>query len=233
MMACEVQVIRLLVTAALLAVSRPGSALAQDLQLGLKAGFTRADLLEIPSEDWHSRTSLAGGALVATRVTRWLGIRSEVLLMPKNVFKSEVLDGPDGPMDRRFDRKPLYLEIPVLAQLTLPGLPSPLPSLLLGLAGSFELSCTETFSFRRLSDGVKLVEQDGECDRRLTAPESPEIGGVVGLLAQLPVGGLTLGLEARYTRGLYDLGNSRFPEERNFPEHRTAALSVLLEVMRE
>jgi hypothetical protein len=75
------------------------------------------------------------------------------------------------------------------------------------------LSCTETFS-TRLADEVKLVEEEGECDRRLTEPESPEIGAVVGLLAELPVGGLTLGLEA----------------ERNFPEHRNAAVSVLIQV---
>ena len=224
---------RLLVIVALALPFQPVSAPAQDLQLGLRAGFIRADLLEIPSEEWHPRTSLAGGAFVATRVNRWLGIRSEVLLMPKKVFKSEISDSPDGPFEIRRERDPLYLEIPVLAHLTVPGLPAPVPGLVLGLAGSFELSCTETSFTRRLADGVRLSENRLACDRRLTAPESPEIGAVVGLLGQVPVGGLMLGLEARYTRGLYDLGNSRYAAERNFPEHRTAALSVLVEVMRQ
>jgi len=217
----------LLIAAVLLALPPPAVALGQGVEFGIKAGLSRSDFRGRASDEWNARSGPAGGVFVDLRLSHWLSIRSELFLTPKEVFKSDTV----GSVEIRFDRTPLYLDVPVLARITFPNLRSPVkPGLLLGFALSFELACTETSFSRDLTDGVTLNERAGDCALRLTVPESPEIGAVIGLVTELRVVGVPVGLEARYTRGLFDLGHSRFAAEQNFPEYRNAVASVLMYV---
>lgn len=106
-----------------------------------------------------------------------------------------------------------YVELPVLVRVQLPARIS--PHLGVGLAPRIRVRC-------RLTD-VALVEVTG-CDDPLVGREwsTFDLGGVVGLGADIALGRGVLVLDARFTAGLLDPGKGALPPGRT----RTIGLRI-------
>ena len=175
-------------------------ATAQLLTFGAKGGATFSSVSDPDGyfSDVGSRSgSVLGGFLSVG--TGPLALRGEVLLVQKGFS-----GGREG-SDIDFDVD--YVEIPVLLMLRL-GTGPIRPSVYGGAAVGFERSCSVS------ATGVNVVAE-GDCDRPdlELERESTDLGAVVGAEVMFGLGGVSVVVDGRYTRGLTTLDASDDPDE--------------------
>lgn len=115
-----------LLVALILSVMMSGTALAEGVTFGVKAGMVFASVSDVPEVifedhlDWDSssRMGMAGGVYMNYPVTRYFSFQSELLFVMKGYeYKLFERVGVEG-----FDLKARinYIEIPLIARLTIP-----------------------------------------------------------------------------------------------------------------
>jgi hypothetical protein len=201
----------------------------QAVVLGIKAGGVLSDLRGQGSSEWASTTGATFGAFAGLAVREWFTIQLEVLLTQKGTVRRQVSSTPQFVFERATRIRPLYLEVPVMASVSVPVSGSATRvGLLLGVQAAFSLTCRETSTPRVLSGTYPSLPPvlEYECSRRLTSPESPEIAVLVGTLLDVELARVPFTLEFRYAPSVFDLAHSPYPAERNFAEHHYVALAV-------
>jgi len=206
-----------------------GSALAQALALGLRAGASSTRF--VSDEGWEHRLGAAGGVLLSLGLHDLLALQVEFLVAEAG---AHFPGNPDG-----FPRWPdkdvglTYLQMPVLARLQLrsmmPGFIRPTAHL--GPALSVLVSC----NYARQGPDRFLDAPEGEpvsCRSRHPAvrdaggavpdigvpfaqPRAYDVGVVAGAGVEVVVGTSLVTFEARYGRGFLSVDRLGIPAARN------------------
>lgn len=170
-----------------LCLTTAGSARAQNVAIGGKAGLNvaRWDVGGIEGE--ASRKAFVGGIFLAFEVTGGFTFQPEFLLNFRGV-------SGEGTSLRRVELT--YVELPVLFKFGVPVTGHVKPTFFAGPALAFELSCT-------VNDGP-------DCDAESLGAntvdiKSTDLGAVIGGGVDLMLGKTFVTLEGRYTFGLTDL----------------------------
>jgi hypothetical protein len=172
-----------------LGIFLPFSAQAQSTEFGFKGGINIATYGGDDAEDLDSRTGIIVGGSFAFNLSPMFSIQPELLY----AMKGAKSDDEFGSFTVKHD----YLELPVLARLTIPTAPgsSFRPSLFAGPALGIELSC----DLEGTDEGVTLSASCSDFD---LDTKTVDFGMVFGGELGLDRGGMRIGLEARYNLGL-------------------------------
>jgi hypothetical protein len=193
----------------LLALFLPFSAQAQSTEFGFKGGVNIATFSGDEVGDADSRIGMIVGGSFAFNVSPMFSIQPELLYAMKGAKFSD----PDFSVTFKHD----YLEIPILARLTVPTAPgsSLRPSLLAGPALGIELSC----DIEGQEDGVTV---SSSCSNFDLNTKSTDFGLVFGGELGIDRGGMRIGLELRYNLGL-----TSFPDEEGAGDVKHRAFSIM------
>jgi hypothetical protein len=211
----------LLAALALATVTAAGAAAQDDgAAFGLKGGLSlasfRGDGASYESRDQvldpGRRTGIVVGAFVALPVGRTVAIQPEALYVQKGATYTAA---PGAELLYQVD----YLEVPLLLKLRL-GSGSTRGALLAGPAAGFRLN------------GTVIARSPGEEESTADVSDmlrSVDWGLVLGAGVDFAAGSGALGLEARYTWGLTDLGKEPGPgQTRGSFNPRNGVLSLLV-----
>ncbi len=164
-------------------------------------------------DDTDTRGDVCGGLFATLALNEWFALQPELLYAAKGIDKSERSDG--APISIKLH----YIELPVLAKLTIPTHTMLTPSLFVGPALAFNVGAkvkpNDIYSVD-VSDLVKTVD----------------FGWTFGGGLDFDLAGLRLTLDARYTLGLTDISDipaelkARFPRSDVDFKNRSIALMV-------
>ena len=173
------------------------SAAAQSpVSFGLKGGFNISNLSGDEFEDFDTRIGLMIGAVLDINLPMLpIGIESGIYYTQKGVSYSESEDFFGEIVDINGKIKLDYIEVPVLAKISL-GPPGPLsPHLLAGPYVGFNLNAEFEFSANGESDSEDISNEINSTD----------FGLLVGVGVDFNLGLTKLNVQARYTYGLNDI----------------------------
>jgi hypothetical protein len=170
---------------------------AGTLQAGVKGGVNLANtrVEDTSSEMSDSRLGMALGGFVAIPVSPLFSIQPEALFS----MKGDQASNGDATATLQLD----YIEVPVLAKLTLAPEAAAHPSVFLGPSLGINIGAKAKL------EGDPLIP-DSETDVK-DATKSTDFGLVMGGGVEMPVGAAgtqSIGLDVRYNLGLTSIDNS-------------------------
>ncbi len=181
------------VIAALILIPSAAQAQAQPVTAGIKGGLSISNIdfsAEGLTATFNKRYGVIAGAFVGRDFRENFGIQIEGLFVQKGTKSNDlVFDEGDDPVELDFLIN--YLEIPVLAQVTLKASDNASVRLFGGPAFAFKLSQTEKI------DGEKAPSEDE------SALKAYDMGLTVGAGCQVR----KVGVEFRYTYGFVNINN--------------------------
>ena len=199
--------------ALLITASFAGTLFAQGLTgKGVKVGINIAKFGGDDAEDLDSKIGLAIGGFITYSVNDRFAIQPEVFYTMKGA-KSEVEDFVGETITSTLSFN--YLEIPVLAKLTIPTEGAVEPNVFLGPALAINLSADSKTEFAGVELEVDLKE----------FTKSVDFGLVVGAGAAYAMGEADLTVDARYTLGLATIDD---PEEGDAADVKNQVISVMV-----
>lgn len=178
----------------MIALSASARASEKNLFFGVKVGTTFSDLdiglstggLDIHRDvDTDTRAGLCGGLFASLALTRWFSVQPEVLYSAKGQSNKEAEGNPGIKLH--------YVEVPLLAKLTIPTETIVSPNLFFGPSMAFKVDA-------RLK-GSDLSVDIGDYIKTM------DIGLVFGGGLDFALRSLKLTVDARYTLGLRDIGD--------------------------
>ncbi|MFW6080031.1 MAG: porin family protein [Gemmatimonadota bacterium] len=196
------------------AVQQPLS--AQSITLGAKAGATFATVGgdEAVSDAASNRTGLSFGATAEFGVSPLLSIQPELLFVQKG---AEFADSDFGDATFNFN----YLEIPVLAKISVPSAGLASPYLYVGPSISFQSGCS-------ISSEDQGVSAELDCDNDLVdiPTNSVDFGFLGGVGLGVGMGPGEVAVDVRYNLGLADVVDT--PEGEDVTSIKNRAFGVSL-----
>lgn len=165
----------------------------QGVRLGLKGGVASSTVYgdEIEDGEAESLTRFAGGVFMEFGVAPLLSIQPELLLSLKGASTIDKSGGDDSG-----DVRLSYIEVPVLAKITLGGAPLR-PSIFAGPAVAFNTSCEVEFD---AVPGVDFECGDEEAD--VVDRKSTEFSAIFGVGLAQSLGLIDFVVDGRYNVGL-------------------------------
>jgi len=190
----------------------PASALAKQNLIGLRAGVNVSTLEGDEPADFQSVNRRVFGFVSVFRLTRWIAFQPEALIsgkgaegsVPTNVFGSSSLTGMV---------ELNYFEIPLLLRVTPPLSSRAQPYIYAGpsVAANLSANATGTIGGRPFDDSIDNVVTDGD------------LGLVIGGGVDVSVSKVVLELDARYTKGLLPVDETRLTVD---PKNRTWSFTL-------
>lgn len=161
----------------------------QGIRLGVKGGVASSTVYgdAVDDEEVGSLTRFVGGAFVEFGIAPLLSIQPELLYSLKGGASEGVADAGELRL--------AYIEIPVLAKITLGGAPLR-PSIFAGPAVAFNTSC----EFEEVASPA--VECDAIPDEDAVEPKSAEFSAIFGLGFAQSLGPVAFVVDGRYNVGL-------------------------------
>jgi len=166
---------------------------------GLKAGLNIANLRGDDMEDWDSKMGFSAGGFITYSINDMFAIQPEVLFTMKGAKYEEEILGETLKATTSLN----YLEIPVLAKLSMPTQGSVKPNLFVGPSLAILLSAKGKVEYAGESEEVDIKDDTKSIDLGLV------FGGGVDFDLGPDKGKLTA--DVRYTLGLTSIDES--PEE--------------------
>jgi len=184
---------------------------AQGLTAGLKAGMNIANIHGDNVEDvWDSKIGICAGGFIACSLSDLFAIQPELLFTMKGAKAEEEVLGETMKVTMKLN----YLEIPVLAKLSIPIPGTVKPSLFVGPSLAIKLS------------GKGKVEYAGESEERdIEDLKSTDFGLVFGGGVDFALGQGKLTVDARYTLGLT---TTREPEDGEEVDVKNGVISIMV-----
>jgi hypothetical protein len=180
-----------LIAICLMAVARDAGA-QESAAVGAQVGYSRADLTGANSDLVASRQGAITGVYLHLPMNRVLSVRPEVLFSLKGGRTVALITGTSTLVD--IDIELAYLELPILARLTLPGRRFS-PAIFGGPSAGIQIGCDILFvlpdSTTRLTCGQDDVSQVREWD----------FGWIAGAAIEMHLPRTTLALQGRYSAG--------------------------------
>jgi Outer membrane protein beta-barrel domain len=175
----------------LMAVTRAAGA-QESAAVGAEVGYSRADLTGEASELVESRQGAITGVYLHLPVGPVVSVRPEVLFSLKGGRTVALIAGTNDLVD--IDIELAYLELPVLARLTLPR-GRVRPAIFGGPSAGLQIGCDILFilpdTSSRLTCGQEEVNQVREWD----------FGWIAGAAIEMHLPRTTLALQGRYSAG--------------------------------
>jgi len=180
---------------------------AQGLTAGLKAGMNIANIHGDNVEDvWDSKIGICAGGFITCSLSDLFAIQPELLFTMKGSKAEEA--------GMKITMKLNYLEIPVLAKVTIPTPGTVKPSLFVGPSLAIKLS------------GRAKVESAGESEEAdIEDLKSTDFGLVFGGGVDFALGMGKLTVDARYTLGLT---TTREPEDGEEVDVKNGVISIMV-----
>jgi hypothetical protein len=188
----------------------------QTIVIGAIIGYTRADFAGIGTEIVRSTSGTLAGGFLRIPLTRWLAVEPEALF----ARKGGAVGDRSGPNPFRVDADFVYIEVPVLARVSL--LPSGRiirPMFFIGPAPALRIGCDVV-----VTEGTTITR--GVCeDPHINAqvPRKVDFGVVLGGGFGIPIGNAVLGIEGRASLGVRSIYSDGSPS-------KNRAFSLLLEI---
>lgn len=184
---------------------------AQGLTGGLKAGMNIANIHGDDVEDmWDSKIGICAGGFITCRLSDLFAIQPELLFTMKGAKAEEEVFGETMKVTMKMN----YLEIPVLAKLSIPTPGTVKPSLFVGPSLAIKLS------------GKAKVEYAGEsAEADIEELKSTDFGLVFGGGIDFALGQGKLTVDARYTLGLT---TTREPEDEEEVDVKNGVISIMV-----
>jgi hypothetical protein len=175
----------------LMAAARDAGA-QQRAAVGAEVGYSRADLTGENSELVESRQGAITGVYLHLPMNRVVSVRPEVLFSLKGGRTVALIAGTSDLVD--IDIELAYLELPILARLTLPG-GRLRPALFGGPSAGLQIGCDILFiypdSTSRVTCGQTAASQVREWD----------FGWIAGAAIEMHLPRTTLAVQGRYSAG--------------------------------
>ena len=175
----------------------PGLARPASLEKGLKAGLNFANLRGAfaPVAGFKARLGFVGGGYLALPVNSALAFQTEVLLSKKGAKTGSLSTDPNGNPTGAYNLVVdlTYLEIPVLARISLPATGGIVPSAFAGPSFGIKLG------------GKVRTDLPGQLDADLGELKAVDVGVAAGAGVRVGRGPVKFLVDARYTTGLSDI----------------------------
>ena len=184
---------------------------AQGVTGGLKAGMNIANIHGDNVEDvWDSKIGICAGGFITCSLSNLFAIQPELLFTMKGSKAEEEVLGETMKVTMKLN----YLEIPVLAKLSIPTPGTVKPSLFVGPSLAIKLS------------GRAKVEYAGESEEAdIEDLKSTDFGLVFGGGVDFALGQGKLTVDARYTLGLT---TTREPEDGEEVDVKNGVISIMV-----
>jgi hypothetical protein len=170
--------------------------------VGAQAGYSRADLTGEASDLVESRQGAITGVYLHLPLNRIVSVRPELLFSLKGGRTVARIAGSSTLAD--LDIELAYLELPLLARLTLPG-GRFRPAIFGGPSAGLQIGCDVLIIFSpdstsRLTCGQKTRPEAGE-EEELSQVREWDIGWMAGAAIEMHLPRTTLALQGRYSAG--------------------------------
>ena len=171
--------------------------------VGAQAGYSRADLTGEASDLVESRQGAITGVYLHLPLNRIVSVRPELLFSLKGGRTVARIAGSSTLAD--LDIELAYLELPLLARLTLPG-GRFRPAIFGGPSAGLQIGCDVLIIFSpdstsRLTCGQKVRPEAGEEEEELSQVREWDIGWMAGAAIEMHLPRTTLALQGRYSAG--------------------------------
>jgi hypothetical protein len=171
-----------------------GDAGAQERSaFGAQVGYSRADLTGEASDLVESRQGAITGVYLHLPVNPVVSVRPELLFSLKGGRTVALISGTSTLAD--IDIELAYLELPVLARLTLPG-GRVRPAIFGGPSAGVQIGCDVLFTFSPDSTSRMTCGQDDVSQVRQW-----DLGWIAGAAIEMHLPRTTLALQGRYSAG--------------------------------
>lgn len=180
---------------------------------GLKGGINLADLRgDDVDVDTDFRLGATGGGFLTYSISDWFALQPEILYSQKGAEFGETIAGAPVEVTGKLD----YLEIPILAKLTIPINSTFTPNLFIGPAFSFLLSA----KLKAEAMGVTIIDLDTKDFQK-----SFDVGLVFGGGIDIAVGTGKITADTRYVMGLMNIDD---PEVGDAPDVKNSVISFMV-----
>jgi len=193
-----------------LALLLPAVPAAAQMTFGVKGGLVSSTLklsgaqASTAQPFMKRRSSYAGGAFLALG-SGLLGLQIEAMYVQKGVKLDDKPDNATGVF------RSAYLELPALLRLSVSA-GKARPYLYAGGAAAIELKCEGEVTFQGTTTNGSCADAESQSG---TQRRKLDLTGLGGAGVQVPVGGVSLLIEARYARGLRALNKSGDTDAKN------------------
>lgn len=177
------------VAACLLAAARPAGA-QERAAVGAQVGYSRADLIGRESDLVESRQGAITGVYLHLPMNRLVSVRPEILFSLKGGRTLSRVDGTIAEVDIEL----AYLELPVLARITMPR-GRFRPAIFGGPSAGLQIGCDFLFVVPTDSARVTCGEDD------ITGVREWDFGWIAGAAMEMHLPRTTLALQGRYSSG--------------------------------
>ena len=173
------------------------AALAQErAAVGAEVGYSRADLVGENSDLVDSRQGAITGVYLHFPINSVVSVRPEVLFSLKGGTNLTRFGGDIAEVDIEL----AYLELPVLARLTLPG-GRFRPVLFGGPSVGLQIGCDFLFTVPMGSTRLTCGETADTAVREVTGVREWDFGWIAGAAVEMHLPRTTLALQGRYSAG--------------------------------
>lgn len=176
----------------LMAVAR-GAGAQESAAVGAQVGYSRADLTGENAELVESRQGAITGVYLHLPMSRMLSVRPEVLFSLKGGRTVALISGSSTLVD--IDIELAYLELPVLARLTLPR-GRFRPAIFGGPSAGVQIGCDIQFLF---ADSTSRLTCGQDIDVRQV--REWDFGWIAGAAVEMHLPRTTLAVQGRYSAG--------------------------------
>ncbi len=179
-------------------------------ELGVKGGLNIATASVDFIDNNESKTYFGFGASLAIHINESFTIQPELLYMQKGTvfrqFAVVVIEGIPVTVTQETETKGSFLEIPILAKLTIPTSGQVRPSFFAGPAIAFNLSAKDKITLSASAMGGYYSETEEFDIKDETA--SIDFGLVLGGGIDFLLSNVTLSVDGRYNLGLVNLNDA-------------------------
>jgi hypothetical protein len=176
----------------LMAMARDAAA-QESAAVGAQVGYSRADLTGENSDLVESRQGAITGVYLHLPMSRMLSVRPEVLFSLKGGRTVALISGTSTLVD--IDIELAYLELPVLARLTLPR-GRVRPAIFGGPSAGVQIGCDVLFLFADSTSRLTCGQ-----DVRVRQVREWDFGWIAGAAVEMHLPRTTLALQGRYSAG--------------------------------
>ena len=181
----------------LMAVARNAGA-QESAAVGAEVGYSRADLTGENADLVESRQGAITGVYLHLPVGPVVSVRPEVLFSLKGGRTVALIARTSDLVD--IDIELAYLELPVLARLTLPA-GRVRPAIFGGPSVGLQIGCDFLLTFQMRSTRLTCGETSDTTVREVTGVREWDFGWIAGAAVEMHLPRTTLALQGRYSAG--------------------------------
>jgi hypothetical protein len=166
--------------------------------VGAEVGYSRADLVGANSDLVESRQGAITGVYLHLPINSVVSVRPEVLFSLRGGRAQTLIEG--GSDVAEVDIELAYLELPVLARLTLPG-GRFRPVVFGGPSVALQIGCDFLFTVQMRSFRLTCGETADTTVREVSGVREWDFGWIAGAAVEMHLPRTTLALQGRYSAG--------------------------------